>query len=77
MNEVQIQKKVERLDKKIDNLNSLVYELVQLLEGGKAASLKSEFKASYARKLIKAMKEIRQGKVVHYKNFTEFSKAIG
>ncbi|MDE1825633.1 MAG: hypothetical protein KGH61_00470 [Candidatus Micrarchaeota archaeon] len=77
MKAIQIQEEVERLDRKIDNLNSVVSRLVELLEGGKLPNIKEEFKASYAKKLANAMKEVRNGKVIHYKNIAEFNKAFG
>lgn len=77
MKAIQIQEEVERLDRKIDNLNSVVSRLVELLEGNKLPNIKEEFKASYAKKLANAMKEVRNGRVIHYKNIAEFNKAFG
>ncbi len=77
MNEVQIHKEVERLDKKIDDLNLLVTKLVHILETEELPELSSEFKASYAKKLSNAIKEIKKGRVLHYKNISEFNKVFG
>lgn len=63
MKAIQIQEEVERLDRKIDNPNSVVSRLVELLEGGKLPNIKDEFGASHEKKLAKAMKEVKQGRV--------------
>lgn len=77
MRAIQIQEEVERLDRKIDNLNSVVSRLVELLEDGKLPNIKDEFKASYAKKLAEAMNEVKQGRVIHYRSIAEFNKAFG